>query len=45
MSAGNFAFLLPVNNFILILFQLTFNHLFHQIDGYIHVVADLFRNG
>ena len=31
-----------VDQFALILFQLSFNDLFYQVDGNIHIVADLF---
>ena len=32
-----------VDDLLLVLLQLTFNDLFHQIDGYVHVIADLLR--
>ena len=32
-----------VDDLLLVLLQLTLNDLFHQIDGYVHVIADLLR--
>ena len=33
--------LMAVHNLILVLLELTFNHLFHQIDADVHIVARL----